>query len=407
MTLRNARASLLQVIKAFVQVNILLAMVMYAVYLVAWVWLAAEMGLWELPLLKDTIIWFSLSGFPLLFKFDQAGKDERFFRQAALTAVGVSVFLEFFLNITNFSLPAELVMQPLLAVLTMASMVADTQQRYPSMKRFCEVLLVIIGLFLIAATAQSIYGQRDTLDMDQLWRSLALLVWLPLVALPFIYAMALFAGYELAYMRMTLANDRQPPRFKSRLALLLGLNGQVRDVHAFGGAWAIRVASAPTLRLALQRVQEFRNDRARQSAEEQERKARLIRYAGVGGADAAGKRLDQREFAETKAALRWLATCQMGWYRKRGGRYYPELLEIIRDFSWKGLPGEHGIVMEVRSDGQAWWAWRRTVTGWCFAMGAMGPPPDEWLYDGPEPPTGHPGQDAVWGKRWGLDAKNW
>ena len=25
-------------------------------------------------------------------------------------------------------------------------------------------------------------------------------------------------------------------------------------------------------------------------------------------------------------------------------------------------------------------------TGWCFAIGAAGPPPDRWEYDSPEPP---------------------
>jgi hypothetical protein len=37
------------------------------------------------------------------------------------------------------------------------------------------------------------------------------------------------------------------------------------------------------------------------------------------------------------------------------------------------------------------------VTGWCFAIGASGAPPDQWEFDGPEPPTGFPGADAKWG----------
>ncbi len=41
--------------------------------------------------------------------------------------------------------------------------------------------------------------------------------------------------------------------------------------------------------------------------------------------------------------------------------------------------------------------WRRTVGGWVFAIGAGGPPPDQWEYDGPEPPTGFPGEDPGWG----------
>ena len=52
-------------------------------------------------------------------------------------------------------------------------------------------------------------------------------------------------------------------------------------------------------------------------------------------------------------------------------------------------------------------AWRRTIAGWCFAIGAAGPPPDQWLDDGPNPPRGFPGEDPEWGRRFGIDARNW
>ena len=48
------------------------------------------------------------------------------------------------------------------------------------------------------------------------------------------------------------------------------------------------------------------------------------------------------------------------------------------DFTLHGLPRESGITLHVARDGQSWYARRRTVTGWCFAIGAAGPPPDQW-----------------------------
>jgi hypothetical protein len=59
-------------------------------------------------------------------------------------------------------------------------------------------------------------------------------------------------------------------------------------------------------------------------------------------------------------------------------------------------------------NGQAWYAWRRTITGWCFAIGSAKAPPDQWRNDGSEPPKDFPGRDrAFWGSdplQWG---KNW
>ena len=132
---------------------------------------------------------------------------------------------------------------------------------------------------------------------------------------------------------------------------------------------------------------------------------RLCRYTGSQGTDEEGRRLDRREFAVTIVALQWLATCQMGGHR-RGGRYRDDMLEIVGDFTRYGLPTEAGITLRVANDGQSWYAWRRTVTGWCFAIGAAGPPPRQWEYDGPDPPTGFPGRDSAWGNEPFSDQAN-
>lgn len=34
-------------------------------------------------------------------------------------------------------------------------------------------------------------------------------------------------------------------------------------------------------------------------------------------------------------------------------------------------------------------------------------PPDQWLYDGPEPPRRFPGEDLGSGEQWSLEARNW
>jgi hypothetical protein len=99
----------------------------------------------------------------------------------------------------------------------------------------------------------------------------------------------------------------------------------------------------------------------------------------------------------------------MGWYRRDGASAYrPELLERLGSFEDRGLPEPHGIVVRVSDDGQRWFGYRRTVTGWVLAIGAAGEPPNQWLYDGPEPPNGFPGDDPAWGaSMFSSRAQNW
>jgi hypothetical protein len=116
------------------------------------------------------------------------------------------------------------------------------------------------------------------------------------------------------------------------------------------------------------------------------------------GTEGAGLQLDRREFAATKDALRWLATCQMGWYQNedRPDTYRDDLLTVIGDFLLQGLPEPHAIVMKVRKDGQAWYAYRTTPSGYVFGIGASGKPPSKWFWDGPTPPPGYPSKKSGW-----------
>jgi hypothetical protein len=126
------------------------------------------------------------------------------------------------------------------------------------------------------------------------------------------------------------------------------------------------VVHADGFRAAVRAIRQVRRERRAEREAERAAAQRLIDNAGVDGWDDDGQRLDQREFAETRKALQWLATCQMGHYRRDGhGRYRPDLLPLVGShFVRDGMPEDHEIVMCVASDGQSWYAYRKTVSGW-------------------------------------------
>ncbi|MGH7930737.1 MAG: hypothetical protein ACREQV_23445 [Candidatus Binatia bacterium] len=193
---------------------------------------------------------------------------------------------------------------------------------------------------------------------------------------------------------------------KARLGVMLGLRTRLLDICSFGGRYAQQAGRAKTVKGGMKAVRDFRTERAAKAAEEQARLDRLEAYAGVEGVDEAGRQLDRREFDETKSALRWIATCHHGWYNN-SNRYRRDLLTILNDFQQHGLPANHGIVMKVRKDGQAWYAYRRTVTGWVLGIGAKEGMPGQWFYDGPEPPASYPGRGNGWGEAVHTEAINW
>lgn len=392
----EVRTSFRRLGRAFFKSKIILPFLLFIAWFAAWIWCAARMDLWKAYLLKDTAIWFIVSGATLLFGAIRLAEDKQFVGKTIRSTLEAAAILGFFLNIVTFHLIIELALLPIIAFLVIAITLAERDVRLARAKRLLGVLLGGISVSLVILTAIEIVRQRQELDFDELWRSFAMTVWLPIVALPFVLVFAFVAAYEEAFMRVRFATGGRRSGFKTELAILLGLNVRIRDVHAFRGGWARQVSEAPTFRTALHRIRTFRQHRVKQQLEQQERQHRLRSYAGIDGTDEKGQRLDQREFTETKEALRWLATCHMGWYRRPGSRYHADLLDRLGGFSSKGLPEGHGIVMEVQGDGQAWYAWRRTVSGWVFGIGANGAPPDQWLYDAADPPTGFPGLTEGW-----------
>ena len=122
----------------------------------------------------------------------------------------------------------------------------------------------------------------------------------------------------------------------------------------------------------------------------------LVKYAGVEGTDVEGRQLDRREFKETADALEWLHSMQQGWF-SREGRYRTDFCDAFSSPGFRRrLPEDHGIKVGVSRSGHSWFGWRRTPSGWFFAVGASGTMRDEWYYDGPELPTTLPGKGKGW-----------
>ncbi len=124
--------------------------------------------------------------------------------------------------------------------------------------------------------------------------------------------------------------------------------------------------------------------------------------AGTQALDDRGRRLDNREFSETRDALRTLWASAMGWHRQRG-RFRPDLVGGVyrtSDFTRKGLPVDHAIQQWVSEDGQEVMYWRTTASGWTLglALSAEGDRFGEYLFSAPKPPSGPPSEgESGWG----------
>jgi hypothetical protein len=409
LSLKTIRLAFREVLRALFKLVIFLPLLFIFAYIGLEVWFGFRLGLWNAGLTKITVIWAVASAAVLFFDAASAAGDPHFFRRTAMKTVRVAVFVAFFLNLFVMSLWAELVLQPAVATLAIFAAVSGYREEHRRLKGVFESLLGLLGIALIAFAAWQIYANWDQLDHFQTVRELLLPIWLTIGLLPFLYVLSLYVAYDSAWRAIKWAAQDTRARWRARVVLVASFHFRRRELHSFSPNWCQRLAQAPSYTAARGVIREFRGQQQEAAQATADRQESLERYAGVDGADADGRRLDRREFEETADALLWLHTCQMGWYRNRGDSYRPDLLDVITDFTHYGLPKDHGITMNLAPDGQSWYAWRRTVSGWCFAIGASGPPPDQWEFDGPEPPHGFPGEASAWGSAAFSDEvnRNW
>lgn len=405
---RRAFAPVVRTLLGFWQLQLaVLAFVCRAV-LVCFV--GSLLGAWSTALLKDTVAWIVVYGFASVFSANQAAKDEHFFRRAALAALTVSALMQFVLNLHTFNFVVELILLPVVTFLVLLEAVAGMDSKTRPAQNIVNGLLMIVGVWVVIGTARGLVDSWRGIDPEETGIAFAFSVWFPLGMLPFVYALSLVMTYETVLGLSSFRNDGKGPPLSVKLAMLVGLHGNLRAVDDLPRHHAQyqTISRSRGFREALAHVREYKRARDERRLAEVEEAQRLVRYAGVKGLDGDGKILDQREIKETREALRWIETCHLGHYNNRGS-YRMDLMSavLLDDFTRQGLPEEHGITMRVRKDQQAWYAWRRTPSGYILGIGMNKGRDNEWLYEGGEPPAGFPGSDPSWGDRPYETPTNW
>jgi hypothetical protein len=374
--------------------KLLLVALLYALYFALVVAAGQALGIWDTSLLMETLAWFAIAGIPLLFKFPETYETRGFVRRSTRRLVGIAVIIETLVGLTAFSLGVELLLLPVAVFLGVMSAFAGTKPEYKQVKRLFDGALVTLGLIILVLTAIKLIEMVPTLDPGWLGRLLFLPVWATFFTLIFVGAFGLYANYEpkMGEIDRTRLHDRRA-RLRAKAALISTFWARQYELGAYSPFDARQLAETNSWDEA-RRVVDFQRATIRaKQADRDLAAAKLIRYAGVEGTDWDDQPLDQREFTETKEALDRLAMFQRSQFEQHQ-RYNPDL--DVRTLVARKLPDDHGIVMKVNKKGSAWFAWRRTVGGWCLGSGATGPPPSAWTFVASEPPGGYPTVEGRW-----------
>lgn len=346
--------------------------------------LAWVVGLWDLNLLKDTVILTLTVVFPMTFRSLSFKSGGELAHKLLRDTLALTALLTIYLDAAPLPLGWEIVYQLTVIFLAMLQAFAATNPEHEPAKRFCDGLLFALGIFLLVWTSVSLIQTPP--DWSELFQSLFSGFWLPLTLLPFFYVFGFYAVTETALARFR--SIKKPLSRRVALAVMVGTRLRLSLIARFNGRYN-DVGDATGFRDALSRMSSFRKDLARRDAEESNRLRGLTDNVGADGVDDSGCHLDRREFDVTKKQLDWIWTCQNGQYERQGERYWDHLTNWIVDADKHGLPKDHGFVVETTDEGQTFRAWRRIPGGAVLAVGGR-ERRSMFYYQGESPPVSWP-----------------
>lgn len=391
---RDVRRSVADVLRTLATPKLCVPMAAMTLYVAGLLVAGMHVGIWTPALATDTAFWFFGSALVLFFQLNQVAKPG-FFRRTGLATVELTVFVEFFLNVSVFSLPVELVLQPVLAILFVMAGFTALKPEYEQVRRVLDFVLGVVGIVLVVVVVFRTIGRWGELDLAAQGLTLALPIWLTLGLLPLLAALSLWSSLDHIYVHVRAAAPNWKHTIRGMTAVLLGLGLHPKDLRAFVGFWPQQLARADAFKGARSVVTQFRADRRNTEQEDLERQRLQKQYEGSAAVDGDGRRLDRRGFADAKTSLLTLASFQAGHF-KRKGRYATNL-EVILPMSMARLidtePDQ--IILNTNNAGDEYWIYAGTPANFYFGVAGRDGDHPTWLYAGNRAPTG------------GIDTDDW
>lgn len=397
--------SIAGVAKAFSAWKVWSAVLAYFIYIGVVVALARVFGVWSLESFKDTLLISIFVGLPILFNSTKFKDGNEVVKGIVKEVLGVAAVMVGYVNLSPLSLWAELVLQAFVILCVILATVGKREPKTASVGRFFEILTGLVGVGMIAYVTIRIITHFGDFDWRGEGVAFALSIWLPLALLPFIYVFGFIAACEATLVRAKFHNGKNKLPLRVRVGFVLGTEGGLRFASSFSGLWLTALAEQRTLHETVRMMSDYRRTVRHNSRQNRARRRRLKEDAGKTGVGSDGLWTDRREFQETKKALENLFYSQMGLYRNRGGRYWTDPLVLFPLGGFNELPENHGVNFQVRNDGQAWFAWRRTVGGYYFGVGGTSDLDRYWRYASAEVPKDYPNRDSAGWNDVSVDAE--
>jgi len=199
---QKVRLSLWRVVKLTFSTTIL----QYLFIFMSWEFIAIyffhKFGLWDFDLIKDSVIWFLFSCFPIGIDLYNKYSERHYWSKLLLDSFKFMVVVQFITSSYPFSLTVEMILIPFIGVVSASNALSRLNKEYYRVTKFTDSILVLSGsLFIIWSLMKLFLVPKEFWSLTTL-QSFLLPVILTLTALPVLYLYLTHMKYELLLLRL-------------------------------------------------------------------------------------------------------------------------------------------------------------------------------------------------------------
>jgi hypothetical protein len=221
----NMRRSFAEIIKALLAWKISVSLLAFFLHTSLYVLILFKLRLWDVSLLKDTIIWGISFGFVSLVNINKVN-DSTYFKKVFLDTIKWTIAIEFVINFFTFSLIKELIFVPVIVFSATMQAFASLKPEHKQVETLFKYFLTALGAFIfVFSLFKTIEQHSQILSFDN-FKSFLLPVYLSITSLPFMYFYNLLVKYEELWTRLNFSirdkQDRQ--RVKRQILLVANFN---------------------------------------------------------------------------------------------------------------------------------------------------------------------------------------
>ena len=229
------------VLKGLAKPKILVSLLSYVVWLVGAVAVAWKVNIWDLGVLKPTILWAILSGIALFFGVTDVLQGKTSFKSVFLATIGISATLELIVGFKSFPLWVELPAQLLVGAALIVTTVARQSPDQAKLVRVCTRIVVAYGFAALIWVIWYAVKNWEQLDRAALAREGLLPIWLTPAAMTYVYFLAVWSAYELAFMRINWKAGGKPS-WRQKLAVISIAKLRLAKLRMITGRMQLMVA---------------------------------------------------------------------------------------------------------------------------------------------------------------------